>query len=221
VQADDTRWWWVRHAPVPDNGRIYGQSDLDCDCSDGAVFEGLGHALPQGAVWLTSNLKRTHQTAAAIMAATEGRHDGGQPVPIPEFAEQHLGEWQGLVRHEFHAARGPTAHAFWLAPAHERAPGGESFEDLAARVTPAVDRLTAEHRGRDIIAVTHGGTIKAALSLALGIPAENALAFAIDNCSITRLDHLGASTVQTRWRVITVNQRPWLQAGATPRAVSS
>ena len=27
-----TRWWWVRHAPVPDGGFIYGQRDLDCDC---------------------------------------------------------------------------------------------------------------------------------------------------------------------------------------------
>jgi alpha-ribazole phosphatase len=218
VPASDTRWWWVRHAPVPDGGRIYGQSDLDCDCSDSAVFAGLVRALPHDAVWLTSNLKRTHQTAAAIMAAAEGRHRG-EPMAVPEFAEQHLGEWQGLVRHEFHAARGSAAHAFWLAPAHERAPGGESFDDLAARVAPAVERLTAAHRGRDIIAVTHGGTIKAALSLALAIPVENALAFAIDNCSITRLDHLGGGTSQARWRVVTVNQRPWLQDGGAARAL--
>ena len=218
MPASDTRWWWVRHAPVPDGGRIYGQSDLDCDCSDSAVFAALVRALPHDAVWLTSNLKRTHQTAAAIMAAAEGRHRG-EPLAVPEFAEQHLGEWQGLVRHEFHAARGSAAHAFWLAPAHERAPGGESFEDLAARVAPVVERLTAEHHGRDIIAVTHGGTIKAALSLALGIPVENALAFAIDNCSITRLDHFGGGTAQARWRVVTVNQRPWLQDGGAARAM--
>ena len=30
----ETRWWHVRHAPVPDGGRIYGQRDLDCDCSE-------------------------------------------------------------------------------------------------------------------------------------------------------------------------------------------
>ena len=218
MSANETRWWWVRHAPVPDGGRIYGQSDLDCDCSDEVVFAALVRTLPHDAVWLTSNLKRTHQTAAAIMAAAAGRHSG-QPIAIPEFAEQHLGQWQGLVRHEFHAARGAAAHAFWLAPAHERAPGGESFEDLAARVTPAIDRLTAEHRGRDIIAVTHGGTIKAALSLALAIPVENALAFAIDNCSITRLDHLGGGTSEARWRVVTVNQRPWGPGGVAARAV--
>jgi alpha-ribazole phosphatase len=213
VSASETRWWWVRHAPVPDGGRIYGQRDVDCDCTDAAIFAGLVRALPHDAVWLTSNLKRTHQTAAAIMAVAEGRHRG-EPIAIAEFAEQHLGEWQGLVRHEFHASRGTLAHPFWLSAAHERAPGGESFEDLSGRVMPAIARLTAEYRGRDIIAVTHGGTIKAALSLALAIPVENALAFAIDNCSITRLDHLGGATAANRWRVVTVNQRPWAQDAA-------
>src|ERR1700687_1952233 len=87
-----TRWWWVRHAPVrEDNGCIYGQADLGCDCSDTVVFDGLARGLPQNAVWVASNLKRTHQTAAAIWAA-------GFPKPdhMPheaDFAEQHLGEW--------------------------------------------------------------------------------------------------------------------------------
>ena len=37
-----TRWWWVRHAPVrEDGGNIYGQSDIDCDTSDREVFEAV------------------------------------------------------------------------------------------------------------------------------------------------------------------------------------
>ena len=32
-----TRWWWVRHAPVPNpEARCYGQSDKDCDVSNEA-----------------------------------------------------------------------------------------------------------------------------------------------------------------------------------------
>ena len=38
-----TRWWWVRHAPVrEDGGCIYGQKDLGCDTSDRVVFEAVG-----------------------------------------------------------------------------------------------------------------------------------------------------------------------------------
>ena len=57
--ADDftrTRWWWIRHAPVRvDEGRIYGQRDLPCDCSDAPVFSGLAALLPQDAIWVTSS----------------------------------------------------------------------------------------------------------------------------------------------------------------------
>jgi len=71
--ADDftrTRWWWIRHAPVRvDEGRIYGQRDLPCDCSDAPVFSRLAALLPQDAIWVTSHLVRTVQTAKAIQAA--------------------------------------------------------------------------------------------------------------------------------------------------------
>ena len=36
-----TRWWWVRHAPVRnDGGNIYGQSDLACDTSEDPALAG-------------------------------------------------------------------------------------------------------------------------------------------------------------------------------------
>jgi Histidine phosphatase superfamily (branch 1) len=65
-----TRWWWVRHAPVRvDEGRIYGQRDLPCDCSEAGVFASLAALLPRDAIWVTSHLSRTVQTAQAIQAA--------------------------------------------------------------------------------------------------------------------------------------------------------
>ena len=51
---------------------------------------------------------------------------------------------------------------------------------------PVIERLNVEHRGRDIVAVTHGGTIKVALALALGLDPQAALSFLVENCSITR-----------------------------------
>ena len=43
-----TRWWWVRHAPVRnDGGNIYGQTDLACDTSDTEVFDAVAKILPR------------------------------------------------------------------------------------------------------------------------------------------------------------------------------
>ena len=196
-----TRWWWVRHAPVPDGGCIYGQRDLSADCSDSAAFACRAASLPAGAVWVASHLRRTHETAAAICAAGYG---AAQPAIEHDLAEQHFGEWQGLPRKEVYAnqSRWP---GFWLAPADHAPPGGESFAQVVARVTPAIERLTASHAGRDIVAVAHGGTIRAALALALGLTPAAALAFSIDTISLTRLDHI-AGPDGAAWRVVAVNQ---------------
>jgi alpha-ribazole phosphatase len=201
-----TRWWWVRHAPVRDDGgNIYGQKDMPCDCSDSVVFDAVSRILPRDAVWVASRLQRTHQTAAAIWAA-------GFPKPdaMPheaDFNEQHLGDWQGMNRAAFIASLPQGSH--WFAPIDQPSPNGESFMDLYNRVRRAIERINVEHAGRDIIAVAHGGTIKAALGIALGDQPEKGLAFTIDNCSVTRLDYL-KSDGPSIWRLPFVNQQPWI-----------
>jgi len=203
-----TRWWWVRHAPVrDDNGCIYGQQDIGCDTSDRVVMEAVRKILPRNAIWFASNLKRTHQTAEAIWAA--GFPQPGMLIQEAAFAEQNLGEWQGLNRAAFFASRPIDVGSYWFAPIDDPAPGGESFVDVYDRVKGAVDRVNAEHAGRDVIVVSHGGTIKAAIALALGGLVEKGLAFTIDNCSVTRLDHLASST-HSGWRLPMVNQQPWI-----------
>jgi alpha-ribazole phosphatase len=202
--SNETRWWWIRHAPVPNSVHIYGQSDVDCDVSSAEVFAALANELPRDAVWLTSNLSRTRQTAAAILAAM---NHAAEPVAIAEFAEQNLGEWQGQVRADFFARRDRSRYPFWFGPADERAPGGESFADVCARVAPAIERLNKEFSGRNIVAVAHGGSIRAALGHSLGLDPDTALAFVVDNCSISRIDRIQTSGFS---RVVTVNHRPWL-----------
>lgn len=203
-----TRWWWVRHAPVRDDGgNIYGQKDMSCDCSDRVVFDAVSKILPRNAVWVSSKLKRTHMTAAAIWNA-------GYPKPdaMPHEAdlnEQHLGDWQGMNRAEFFANLPTNLDTFWFAPIDETSPNGESFMDLYHRTQSAIARITAAHAGRDIVAVAHGGTIKAAIGVALKDQPARGLAFTIDNCSVTRLDHM-ASDGNVGWRIPFINQQPWM-----------
>ena len=201
-----TRWWWVRHAPVPSGKDIvYGQFDLDADCSDAASFRGLAGLLPRDAVLLTSDLRRTIQTADAIRDA--GLALAGN-VEDAALREQSFGAWQGKSNAEFAALPETTPHRHWRAPAYFRAPDGESFAEIVARVVPAIDRYTAQHSGRDIIAVTHGGTIRAALANALGLDPETALAFGTENLSVTRLDHIADDRLGNAWRVVMVNHAP-------------
>jgi alpha-ribazole phosphatase len=207
-----TRWWWVRHAPVTvNNGCCYGQTDLPCDVSNAAAFAGLAAKLPKDAVWVTSNLQRTHLTAAGIVNAGlpgPASIPGPDVIVEPELAEQNFGAWQGMKYVDIAAMQAEAYHRFWLAPAHKAPPGGESFVDLMARAARAIRRLTEEHAGRDIIAVTHGGTIRVALAEALELHPETALAFTVDNLSLTRIERFDGPELGHGWRIVCTNQAP-------------
>ncbi len=191
-----TRWWWVRHAPVTDDGGcFYGQQDMAADTGDTPAYRALAAALPTDAVWVASHLQRTHQTAAAIGAA-------GYPLPEiaqhADLAEQHFGDWQGRPRAPAYEKYG-SFHGFWMTLLDEAPPNGESFADLRHRVGAVVERLTAEHRGRDIVAVAHGGTIRAAIVNALAQPSPAALSYSVGNSSLTQLDLIEEPGRSARW----------------------
>ena len=200
-----TRWWWVRHAPVPNpEARCYGQTDKDCDVSNEALFRHQAALLPKNAVWYSSNLLRARKTAEHLALAgadmRELRIDG-------DLAEQHFGSWQGLTYIEIAENHGKN-HLFWLGPPEFRPPGGESFVDLRLRTVRSIERLTAAHRGQDIVATAHGGTIRAALAYAFDMHPEAAVRFEIDNVSLTLIEHFEQADPAHAWRVAFTNYMP-------------
>ncbi len=202
-----TRWWWVRHAPVRnDGGNIYGQKDIACDTSDREVFEAVGEdpAAQRGLVFEQSHAH------ASDRGGDLGRR-------IPEARGDDLGnsfrrtESRRLAGHEpRRIPRQPTGSAAAGLPISTcPRPAARASWIFAIESFGAIERITAEQAGQDIIAVAHGGTIKAAVGLALGSQPAKGLTFDIDNCSVTRLDHF-ASAGQSNWRLPMVNQQPWI-----------
>ena len=175
-----TRWWWVRHAPsagLP--GIIHGQDDVDADLNDDAAVNARIATLPKDAVWLTSGLPRTVQTAAAL--------GGTNCRAVAGLMEQHFGEWNGK---NWNDLRANETQNFWMNFATEAPPGGESFVNMMDRVSGAISELSLEYEGRDIIAVAHAGTIRAALTMALNLFAKSALSFQLDNLSLTEIESI-------------------------------
>ncbi|HEY4251437.1 MAG TPA: histidine phosphatase family protein [Roseomonas sp.] len=209
-----TRFFLVRHALVEPSSRafLYGAMDVAlCDLAlreEAALYRWLAQRLPQPARWFTSQLARTRATAAAIFAA------GYPEVPLeaePAFAEQHLGEWQGLPHDRLPPLLSAPAHPFWPHAGLEKPPGGESFTEMQARVAPALERRAALLAGQDVVIVAHGGSIRAMLAHAMGLAPDQALTFSIKNLGLTRIEKHGPD-----WRVVSVNEEPW-----TPAPVAS
>ncbi|WP_042695732.1 histidine phosphatase family protein [Azospirillum sp. B506] len=183
-----TRWWLIRHAPVhnPDNV-ICGASDREADTGNRAAAAALAASLPADALWLTSPLRRSRQTAQALWSRNPRL--AGTAVVEPALSEQDFGDWEG-ISHDTAALRDAEAAArFWRDPARHAPPGGESFAMVMERAAEAVERLTDLHAGRDLVAVIHAGSIRGALALALDLTPEAALRLRIDPWSLTRIDH--------------------------------
>lgn len=207
--SEPTRWFWVRHAPVVGvNGVIYGSNDVECDVSDTAAFKALASTLPRGAVWVTSHLSRARKTARAI---AEGGIEIPEPLVEKDLGEQNFGDWQGLSWNNMWKTDPVGYEAYWQDPTRNRPPGGESFADLIERTGGVMARMTIEHEGRDIVAVAHGGTIRAALSTALGLEPDQGMALSIDTLSTTIIEHVEDGLLRGRggvWRVCGVNNPP-------------
>ncbi len=199
----ETRFWMIRHAIVEENARatLYGVMDVPL-CPESLVaqrpmYAALATALPRDAAWVVTPLSRTQKTAEAIFASGYPRAEW---VVEPGLIEQNLGAFQGLPHADVPALLTVPAHPFWPLAGNERPPEGESFADVIARVGPAMERLAAAHAGRDVVAISHGGTIRAAVAHALAVDADNALHLSVQNISLTRLERLDRG-----WRVVCVN----------------
>jgi alpha-ribazole phosphatase len=199
-----TRWWWLRHAPVvnPD-GIFYGQLDFPADLDGHVNVPGQAGRLPQEALWFTTPLVRTGQTAQALMSAAD---IAITPTLEPQFIEQDFGTWQGRKRADIYAEMSRD-HPYWHSPATTAPPQGESFNTMAERVHTCIEAMNRRHAGQNLVVVAHGGPIRAAVALALNLDTDTAsTSLSIDTLSLTRLDHIddGESPV---WVVETLNMK--------------
>jgi broad specificity phosphatase PhoE len=167
VPPDQARIVLVRHGRTEYNreGRWQGSgSDVPLDDAGRAEAARVAESLVerfdgQLAAVYTSDLERARETARIVAARL-----GLQALDEPALRELSHGRWEGLTHAEVEN-RWPHEHAAYQAdPYHVRRGGGDSYEDLEARLWPALERLAERHHGERIVAVSHGGPIRLALS---------------------------------------------------------
>ena len=112
-----------------------------------------------------SDLRRAWQTAEIALA---GR--GLEIIRLTGLREVHVGSWSGLSRQEV-AERFPAAFERWRSGGHGWE-DGEPYEAMAARVVATVHRIAEAHPGGRVLAVSHGGPIRALKAHALAITVE-------------------------------------------------
>src|SRR5262249_51464959 len=146
----------------------------------------------------SSDLARARRSGQLIGAAC-----GLEPIAVPALREMAMGRWEGLTADEIRE-REPQAFAAWMSSIGAFAfPDGESVPDLVARAWPAFEKLTQTHAGSTFAVVAHGGTNRAILCRALGLPLDRLLALGQGYGALTVIERDDGA-----WRLRVLNERP-------------
>jgi glucosyl-3-phosphoglycerate phosphatase len=186
-------------------GRFQGQTDVDLDETGVAQADRAARLLAalRPELILSSDLRRAADTAAALGRLTR------LPVRFePALRERSGGLWEGLTGAEI-ADRYPDNYAAWRRGEDATPDGGESSQEVAARVVGVVEKAVADLPEGVVVVVTHGGAARVGIGRLLDLPAERWSSLGpLSNCCWSVLGHR-----DDRWRLLEHN------AGTLPEPV--
>jgi glucosyl-3-phosphoglycerate phosphatase len=184
----------LRHGRTGHNadGVIQGQLDVGLDDVGRTQADRAGQVLAELApdVVVSSDLSRARDTAQEVVRRT------GVPLRLdPRLRELDLGAWQGLTSQQARE-RFPDEHAAWRQGRDVARGGGETYLQAGERAAACVaEALLDVPAGGTLLAVTHGGTARAAVAALIELDRDDAW----------RLAPLG----NTCWTVLVEGERGW------------
>ncbi len=156
-----TRILFIRHGRTAwnDQKRIQGHTDIPLNEAGRAELRAMSLP-PEYREWpvQVSPLGRAVETAR-LLGLTSPRLE-------PRLMEMNYGDWEGATWAELEARYGSALRERTRRGFQFRPDGGESPEDLKARLTSWLEDIRAP--GRDSVAVSHKGVIRVVLAMATG-----------------------------------------------------
>jgi broad specificity phosphatase PhoE len=174
------RLWFIRHGETDYNreGRLQGQQDTPLNPKGREQASAVGRALRKlagaemaaldaASAFVASPFERTRRTME--LARTAMGFDPAAYALDDRLKELTFGEWEGSTWPEIEA-RDPAGAAARAADKWAfTPPGGESYEDLARRLSPWLETISG-----DLLVVSHGGVARALLYLIADVAPEKA-----------------------------------------------
>ncbi len=179
------RLFLVRHGQSEWNAvrRLQGQADIALSDTGRDQARRLAPVIAGLEVshMVTSDLARTVETAALIGA--------GGARPTPALREIAVGDWTGAAIDDLRATRRED-YLGWRAGTFAP-PGGELWTDFRARTSAAIADVTADEKA-NVLAVCHGGVIRALLEHYLGLSPSRIVPVSPGSLTALRLNGDGA-----------------------------
>jgi broad specificity phosphatase PhoE len=166
-----TRIYMVRHGATQLSAEDRFAGAVDVHLSDEGKFQAaqLAERLADDSIAAVycSPMTRTIQTATIL----------AQPHNVPlihrdGLREIHHGRWEGMRRADVEA-QFPEEYAAWEEDPFTFAPqGGEAGVNVIARALPVIREIVLDHRGQNVLVVSHKATLRLLISSLLGFDAR-------------------------------------------------
>lgn len=171
ADQETTRIYMVRHGATQLSTEDRFAGAVDIELSEEGKFQAarLAERLAddQIAAVYASPMKRTIQTAT-ILAIPHN-------IPVIQrdgLREIHHGHWESMRRADVEA-QFSDEYAAWEEDPFTFAPqGGEAGVNVIARALPILREIVLEHRGHNVLVVSHKATIRLLISSLLGFDAR-------------------------------------------------
>lgn len=177
--------------------RFSGQADI--------ALDGIGHSQARSVAKFvlenfhidtvySSDLLRAYDTAMPLAEALQ--------LPIVkdiELRELDVGEWEGMLITEVAEKYPDSFNIYKTNIGLARPDGGESYPELAKRVSDAFAKIAKKNEGKTVLVATHGGVIRALRCAWLGIQREEYQNVPhVPNASITIAEYSDGKGVFTK-----------------------
>jgi broad specificity phosphatase PhoE len=152
---------------------------------------------PISAIYVSA-YQRTWQTAAGIAERLQLT-----PVIDSRLNEIDNGDLDEMTEQEFQQTYPEVWQAYVARTADFRYPGGESGEDVQARIKSFFEEKLEQHKDDQILLVTHEGLIRQTMCYIMGMPVYRRGDFRVNLCGLTELSY---QKDYGRWRLLKFNQ---------------
>jgi len=176
----------ARHAETAPQyqGRFIGAIDAELSNKAAAQIRALAQAIipysPQ--VCLCSPQSRARLTATGI-----AEHNGLDITIDQNLREIDFGRWDNMTFEEISATEAKLVAEWSAGPMDFQFPDGEHTDDFLTRVQTAAE-IMAVRPEKTVLAVTHGGVIRAMICHLLRLPPEHYLLFDVKPAGLTVID---------------------------------
>ncbi len=190
----------VRHGNTATTGKVLPGRSPGLNLSDEGVrqAEDVAERLAKTeriAAIYASPLERAQQTAAPL-----GRRLGMAIETSEHLLECDFGDWTGRELNELYKL--PEWIQIQRSPSSFRFPNGESFVEMAGRMSKFVEVAQANHKGEIVIGFSHADPIKTLLCSALGMHLDMFQRLVIATCSVSAISYssLGPLVLGSNWQ---------------------